>query len=204
MTTSALLNAAVGIPSSFANPCPDVEVVFARGTDQPPGVAVIGQGFVDSLRPQVGDRSLGLYAVDYPASHDLANSASAGAKDASAHVEYMAVNCPGTRMVLGGYSQGAVVIDLITGVGVPPPGFVAAPLPPSVADHVAAVAVFGDPWDKLPAAPLTATNPLYKAKTLDLCNLGDPVCSDGSDAKAHELYLPYMVNRAAAFVASRL
>jgi cutinase len=202
LTTLPLLNAAVGIPSSVANPCPDIEVVFARGTDQPPGVSVIGQGFVDALRPLVGRRSLGVYAVDYPASHDSGNSPSAGAKDASAHVKYMAVNCPGTRMVLGGYSQGAVVINLITGAGVPPPGFVPAPLPPEVADHVAAVAVFGNPWDKLPG--LTATSPLYGGKAIDLCNPGDPVCSDGGDWMAHQLYVPWMVNQAAAFAASRL
>ncbi|WP_348536318.1 cutinase family protein [Mycobacterium sp. OTB74] len=202
MTTLALLNTAVGTPSSAANPCPDIEVVFARGTDQAPGVGVIGQGFVDSLRPHVGGRSLGVYAVDYPASHDSPNSANAGAKDMSARVGYMAVNCPGTRMVLGGYSQGAVVTDLITTAGVPPAGFVPAPLPPQVADHVAAIAVFGNPWDKLPG--MTATSPLYGAKAIDLCNPGDPVCSDGGDWKAHELYVPGMVNQAAVFAASRL
>jgi Cutinase len=37
-------------------------------------------------------------------------------------------------MVLGGYSQGAVVMDLITEA-----------MPPDVANHVAAVAVFGNP-----------------------------------------------------------
>lgn len=205
VATCAMLNAAVSIPSTAtAAPCPDIEVVFARGAGQPPGVGVIGQAFVDSLRPQVGGRSVGVYAVDYPASSNLATSASAGAKDASAHVVYMAANCPGTRMVLGGYSVGAAVIDLITGAGVPPQGFVPAPMPPEVADHVAAVAVFGNPWDRWLGAPLTATSPLYGAKAIDLCNPGDPVCSDGGDARAHELYVPGMVNQAATFAASRL
>jgi cutinase len=205
LTTCALLNAAVSIPSTAAAaPCPDIEVVFARGSDQPPGVGAIGQGFVDSLRPQVGGRSLGVYAVNFPASgNELANAASAGAKDASAHVEYMAANCPDTRMVLGGYSLGAAVIDLITAAGVPPQGFIPAPMPPEVADHVAAVAVFGNPWRRSLGA-LTAISPLYGAKAIDLCNPGDPVCSDGGDAKAHELYVPGMVNQAATFVASRL
>jgi cutinase len=44
----------------------------------------------------------------------------------------MAANCPNTRMVLGGYSQGAGVIDSST-----------AAMPPQVADHVAAAALFG-------------------------------------------------------------
>jgi cutinase len=207
MTTCTMLNAVVSIPSTAAAaPCPNIEVVFARGSDQPRGVGWEGQAFVDSLRPQVGGRSLGVYAVNYPAtSNELANSTSAGAKDASAHVEYMAANCPATRMVLGGYSQGAAVIDLITAAGVPPQGFIPAPMPPEVADHVAAVAVFGNPWVRSLGGPLTANSPLYGAKAIDLCNPGDPICSDGGDTSAHNLYVQSgMVNQAATFAASRL
>jgi cutinase len=212
VTICAMLNAAVSIPSTAAAaPCPDSEVVFARGSGEPPGVGVHGQAFVDSLRPQVGGRSLGVYAVNYPAypapsnSNELANAASAGAKDASAHVEYMAANCPDSRMVLGGYSLGAVVIDLITAAGVPPQGFIPAPMPPKVADHVAAVAVFGNPWDRSVGAPLTAISPLYGPKAIDLCTPGDPICSDGRDSSAHGRYgQSGMINQAATFAASRL
>ena len=52
----------------------------------------------------------------------------------AAHIQSVAVNCPNTRMVLGGYSQGAGVIDLST-----------TAMPPQVADHVAAAALFGAP-----------------------------------------------------------
>jgi cutinase len=209
LTICAMLNAAVSIPSTAAAaPCPNNEVVFARGSDDPPGVGIFGQAFVDSLRPQVGGRSLGVYAVNYPAtnkSNELANSASAGAKDASAHVEYMAANCPDTRMVLGGYSLGAAVIDLITATRVPPQGGIPAPMPPEVAHHVAAVAVFGNPWVRSLGAPLTAISPLYGAKAIDLCNPGDPICSDGGDMSAHIGYVRSgMVNQAASFAASRL
>ena len=38
-TWAVLLNPAV--PSASAQPCPDVEVVFARGTAEPPGVGGI-------------------------------------------------------------------------------------------------------------------------------------------------------------------
>jgi hypothetical protein len=37
------------IPSASAAPCPDVEVVFARGTFEPPGVGDTGQAFASSL-----------------------------------------------------------------------------------------------------------------------------------------------------------
>lgn len=48
--TWLLLSAPVDIPSAAADPCPDSEVVFARGTGEPPGVGRVGQAFIDSLR----------------------------------------------------------------------------------------------------------------------------------------------------------
>jgi cutinase len=205
VTTCAMLIAAVGIPSTAAAaPCPDIEVVFARGTNDSPGAGWVGGEFIDSLRPQVGARSMGVYPVNYPAIADLAPSASAGASDASAHVQSMAAKCPNTRLVLGGYSQGAMVIDLITAQTVLA-GYTPAPMPPQVAEHVAAVAVFGNPWAKSLGAPLTAMSPLYGAKAIDLCNPGDPICSDGGDMSAHIQYVQSgMVRQAATFAASRL
>jgi cutinase len=169
-----------GAPMATAAPCPDVEVTFARATTEPPGIGKVGQAFVDSLRSQVGGRSVVVYAVDYPASEDFAPSASAGANDANAHLQSMAANCPATKLVLGGYSQGAIVINLMTAVPLALAGFAPAPLPPEVADHVAAVAVLGNPVDRYVGAPLTAISPGYGAKAIDLCAAGDPICSGGA------------------------
>jgi cutinase len=200
VTVWTLLSAAVIIPSATAAPCPDIEVVFARGTSEPPGVGGVGQAFVDSLRSQVGGRSVGVYAVDYPATNAFASSSAAGANDASAHVQNMAASCPNTRIVLGGYSQGAVVIDRIT-----------TAMPPEVANHVAAIAVFGNPNPSsrlsraLSAGPLPAISPLYVPKTIDLCVPGDLICSDGGTMAQHVLYVQTgMTNQAATFAAGRL
>ncbi|MGD1208546.1 cutinase family protein, partial [Mycobacterium seoulense] len=114
MACATLLSPPILMAPASAAPCPDVEVTFARGTNEPAGVGGVGQAFVDSLRSQVGGRSLGVYAVNYPATEDWPPSASAGASDANAHVRSMVANCPNTKLVLGGYSQGAMVIDLIT------------------------------------------------------------------------------------------
>ena len=134
----------VAAPSAAAAPkCNDIEVVFARGTDEPAGLGVVGKSLVDTLRPMVKDRSIGTYAVDYPASYDFL-AVAGGANDASTHIQSMAAKCPKTKMVLGGYSQGAAVIDVITTAPVKGLGF-AAPMPAAVADHIAAVMVFGNP-----------------------------------------------------------
>src|SRR5215510_9081771 len=85
VAASAPFAAALFIPSAVpvagAAPCPDVEIVFARGTTEPPGVGGIGQAFVDSLRSQAGGRSVGVYAVNYPASNDFSTSTPAGGDD---------------------------------------------------------------------------------------------------------------------------
>lgn len=186
-------------PEAMAAPCPDVEVVFARGTTEPAGVGGTGGAFVEALRSQLGSRSLGVYAVNYPASNDFDSSTPAGARDAADHIRATAANCPNTRMVLGGYSQGAAVIDMATGQ-----------LPPEVADRVAAVADFGGPRstfaDRLSPGPSPVIAPAYAGKLIDLCVPNDPICFQGGwDMGAHAAYVRNgMVNQAAAFAAGRV
>jgi cutinase len=190
----------IPVPSANAA-CSDIEVVFARGTGEPVGIGRVGESFVSSLRNQVGGRSVGVYAVNYPATYDFLAAAD-GANDASAHIQGTVANCPDTRIVLGGYSQGAAVIDVITAVPFPAIGF-NSPMPAEVADHVAAVAVFGNPSAKL-GAPLTLS-PLYGFKAIDLCNVGDPVCSAGNNIDTHKNYGPAgFTSQAAGFAAGRL
>ncbi|MGW0161527.1 cutinase family protein [Mycobacterium sp. NPDC003323] len=188
-------------PAAAAEPsCPDIEVVFARGTNEDPGLGRIGNAFVNSLRGKVGGRSVGTYAVNYPASYDFLAAAN-GANDASAHIQWMINNCPNTRLVLGGYSQGAAVIDVIAAVPVPAIGF-NAPLPPNTPAHVAALAVFGNPSAKV-GLPLTVS-PVWGSRSIDLCNPGDPVCTSGEDVAAHRAYDGGPADQAASFVAGLL
>ncbi len=214
MAWAALPSAPVVVPSASAAGCPDVEVTFARGTAEAPGVGGVGQNFVDALRSQVGGRSVGVYAVNYPATEDWPPSASAGAGDANAHVQSMVANCPNTKLVLGGYSQGAMVIDLITIARASVAGFNAATLTADEAEHVAAVAVFGNPTDRYLGGPISEISPWYGAKAIDLCADGDPICSPGAlalpshDEMFSAPHLSYaqspMPGQAAAFVASHL
>ncbi|TAM72010.1 cutinase family protein [Mycobacterium sp.] len=205
-------------PPAAAQPCPDVEVVFARGSGEPRGVGGIGQPFVDALRSQIGPKSLTVYAVNYPASTDFDNPAFPatvidGIRDASSHIESMVANCPNTREVLGGYSQGAAVAGYTTSASVPPgvpASAVPPPMPPDIAKHVAAVTLFGTPsgqfLEKYHAPPL-AIGPLYQPKTIQLCAPGDPVCANGGDGglAAHTSYPGNgMTNQAAGFASSRL
>jgi cutinase len=195
-------NAPLGaLPTASADDCPDIEVVFARGTSEAPGLGLPGGAFVDALRSKVGGRSVGSYAVNYPATYDFLAAAN-GANDASGHIQYMMGACPGTRLVLGGYSQGAAVIDVIAAVPVPAVGF-NNPLPPDAPEHVAAIAIFGNPSAKL-GLPLT-TSPVWGSRSIDLCNGDDPICqTDGESVAAHKAYAGGPTNQAANFVAGLL
>lgn len=147
----------------------------------------------------VGGRSIGVYAVNYPASDDYRASASNGSDDASAHIQRTVASCPNTRIVLGGYSQGATVIDLSTSA-----------MPPAVADHVAAVALFGEPSSGFSSmlwggGSLPTIGPLYSSKTINLCAPDDPICTGGGNIMAHVSYVQSgMTSQAATFAANRL
>ena len=153
LAAAALAGAAIIGPLASpagADGCNDIEVVFARGTGEAPGIGRVGQAFVDSLRGKVGNRSIGTYGVNYPATYDFLAAAD-GANDASTFIQNVVNNCPDTRLVLGGYSQGAAIIDVITSVPFPAVGFT-NPLPANVPDRVAALA---DRWPVLTTSART-------------------------------------------------
>lgn len=216
LTVSASLTAFTSIPAASAEACPDVEVVFARGTFEPPGVGGIGQAFADQLKaqPALSGKSVDVYAVNYPASLNFSTAAD-GVIDASNRVRDMAARCPDTKMVLGGYSQGAAVVGYVTADKIPDgyvaPSGITGPMPPEIANHVAAVALFGKPSNGFlnsidrSAPPITVGN-LYAAKTIDQCALGDPICSPtNSDNGAHQAYADNgMTAQAAGFAAQKV
>jgi cutinase len=184
--------------------CPDVEVDFARGREEGPGVGAVGQAFINALQRKVPNKTIGAYGVNYPA--DV--SATKGSNDMSAHAQSMATSCPNTRQVLGGYSLGAAAADVVIAMNQPGFGFT-NPLPPPVDSHVAAVALFGNATQKVVGA-VPGPNPAFAGKIIDLCAAGDPICTGGiQDLHWHSHLQPAyidsgLVDQAANFVAGRL
>lgn len=184
---SAALLAGVPAPTAAAIPCSDVEVVFARGTSEPPGVGRVGQALANALQARLPGRTVSTYGVSYPATYDFL-AATDGANDATARITTLAQQCPSTRVVLGGYSQGAAVVDMLGGL---PPlgdrvGLVGSALPTGSVGNVAAVAVFGNPSAKF-GRPIN-TSPVVGGRGIDLCSDGDPICSNGRNPFAHTNY----------------
>ena len=200
----SILPANTAIPSASAA-CPQVEVLFARGRLESPGIGLIGNSFVSALRSKV-NKNIGVYAVRYPADSEI----DIGANDMSAHIQNMANTCPDTRLVLGGYSLGAAVTDVVLAL---PFSFFSFdnPLPAGMDQKIAAVALFGNgaAW----IGPITNFSPVYSERTIELCHGADPICNpadpdtweDNWGDHAAKAYISAgMVNQAADFVAGRL
>jgi len=201
---SSILPGSDAIPSASAA-CPQVEVVFARGRLESAGTGVLGNAFVNALRSKA-NKNIGVYAVRYPADNEV----DVGANDMSAHIQNMANTCPDTRLVLGGYSLGAAVTDVVLAVPFSFFGF-DNPLPAGMDPKIAAVALFGNgaAW----AGPITNFNPLYSERTIELCHGADPICNPADPNTWEQNWVDHaakayidagMVNQAADFVAGRI
>lgn len=208
-TTWAMQDAAA--PVAQAASCPDAQVLFARGTDEPVGFGEPGEAFVDALQSRVSPKYVQAYAVDYPASLDFKRAVD-GISDTRAHVMSTVANCPDTKIVLGGYSQGAAIMGFITANAVPDGVTMAnlpSPMPSDVANHIAAVALLGKPSPRFMKAinePSIAIGAPYRDKTIDLCVTNDLICaSSGRSFAAHTTYVDTgMVDQAVTFVADKL
>ncbi|EJZ10794.1 cutinase family protein [Mycolicibacterium vaccae] len=192
-------------PLASAQACPEVELIFARGRIESPGAGQIGNALVSALRNKT-DKNINLYAVKYPADTEI----DIGANDMSNRIQHMMNTCPDTRLVLGGYSLGAAVTDVVLAVPIAAFGF-KAPLPAGADRHIAAVTLFGNgiAW----VGPISNFSPLYAERTIELCHGDDPICNP-TDPENWQDYWPDhlapayisagMVNQAADFVAPRL
>ncbi|KAL4992195.1 cutinase [Aspergillus falconensis] len=127
---------------------------------------VVGPKVGEALKSLTGNKAA-IQGVDYPA--DAAGNAalggSGGPKMASL-VETALKQCPDTKVVLGGYSQGAMVVHSA-----------ASKLS---SGQVAGAVTFGDPFKS------QKPDNIDQFKTF--CATGDPVCLNGGNVMAHLSY----------------
>jgi Cutinase. len=127
-----------------------------------------------------------------------------GANDVIRRVKDAANVCPDTQLVLGGYSQGASVIDIVTGTQV---GGISwgNQLPVEYADQVVAVTTFGNP----PTAPAarSARRANCSAPRPSTCatRATRSATGPGNEWSDHtDGYIPALTSQAANFIAGRL
>lgn len=76
--------------------------------------------------------------------------------------------CPKTKVLLGGYSQGAMVVHNAANS--------------LTADQITAAVLFGDPLKTQGVGKVAGD------KVKEFCHLGDPVCLNGANGMAHITY----------------
>lgn len=114
--------------------CAPLTVIFARGTSETGTVgSVVGPPLFSALKSKLNG-NVALQGVSYPASAaGNANLGQDGGPTMAKLANQALSQCPGTKVVLSGYSQGAMVVHN----AVQKSGFAAG--------NVAAAVLFGDP-----------------------------------------------------------
>ncbi|KAI1199856.1 carbohydrate esterase family 5 protein [Nemania serpens] len=151
--------------------CRPVIFLFARGSRQEGNVGgTPGPQTIDQLKARLGgDGAVAAQGLEYPA--DLLDNLRSGGCDPAdvdsfgALIARAAAECPGSRLVLSGYSQGAALVHAA-----------AKKLAADVVARIAAAVTYGDTRKEQDGGVIPGIDP---ARTLILCHDGDLVC-DGT------------------------
>jgi cutinase len=185
-TPLALVGTVASAPrAGAATSCSQVEVLFARGTGESGTLGtIVGPDFTQAVESDLPGVSVSIWGDPYAASANQ-SSAGPGATDMTDQIESTAASCPGTEYILGGYSQGASVVDIA--IGIKTELGTGTAIPASLSSKVASVVVWGNPLG-LFRETIASASPTYGARSVSYCNTGDPVCGNGGNIAAHLEY----------------
>ncbi|OLN97629.1 Cutinase 1 [Colletotrichum chlorophyti] len=171
--------------------CPDIAVIYARGTNEPGNVGFLtGPPFFDALRTYVnGTGSVAIQGVnEYPA--QPAGFFEGGSKTGAAFMAQLVSStqamCPNTHITMSGYSQGSQVARLAI-----------AQMTPEAQSKISSVVLFGDPGQGKPVPGIDAT------RLLVICHTGDNICQGGNFIFEPHLNYSLDAPTAALFVMQR-
>ena len=173
----------VSVNAVFAQACSKFEVISARGTNEPQSNPRTSSQFISSIQSSIPNVSS--YEVKYPATF---GSITTGPGVAAADIIRRMNECPDSRVVLFGYSQGAM-------------GVLQALNDESLPDRVVGVVLYGNPyWSAATAGETNAGTATtgsgtfggrvtvpekYKSRVRDYCNSGDLFCASGTSIAVH-------------------
>ncbi|KAF2172868.1 carbohydrate esterase family 5 protein [Zasmidium cellare ATCC 36951] len=143
--------------------CKALTLIFARGTGEMGTMgSVIGPPLASALESALGADKVSSQGVDYPAdAGGNANMGASGGPAMASQAQEVFSSCPDSKVVLSGYSQGAMVVhNALSSQGLD-------------GSKVAAVVAFGDPLNGQEFEGVDA------AKTKEFCGSGDFLCSAG-------------------------
>jgi len=144
--------------------CAALTLICARGTSETGNMGtVVCPGLATSLISDLGASMVAVQGVTYPASIESIISLGADGGPTMASLAEQAISqCPSTKVVLAGYSQGALVTHYATA---------SADLPTA---DVGAIVVYGDPENG------EAFGSVSSSLVKSFCASGDDVCQDDS------------------------
>ncbi|EHK45513.1 uncharacterized protein TrAtP1_002886 [Trichoderma atroviride] len=210
-----------------AQSCPAVHIFGARGTTVPQSN---GYDLLLPLVNQLKSTYAGATseAIVYPACGGQSScggvaygdSAKQGTAAVATAVNNFHNNCPNTKLVLMGYSQGGQIIDnALCGGPDPNAGITntSIPISASAAQMVKAAIFMGDPRFEYGASYEIGTCRLggfaarpkgftcsNGSKIQSYCDSPDPYCCQGNDASAHGAYVNVYGQNAISFIESKL
>jgi acetylxylan esterase len=201
-----------------ASQCAAVHIIATRASTERPGAGIIGS-LVSSVQ-RASRQTVSTEATDYPAAlNPYGPSVQAGVRALTGQITTKAAQCPNTKFVLMGYSQGAHVIgDVLGGSGRQSLTAPTAPLNAQLAAKVTAVILMGDPRyvpNKSFNAGTSRTAGLFPrgndaaldgsaAKIQSYCDTGDNFCARGASLATHLGYTRKYNTAAQRFVLQRI
>ncbi|KAK1998746.1 cutinase [Colletotrichum falcatum] len=194
LDTTLGLNSTTGLPignSTSAVSCPNIAVIYARGTNEPGNVGFLtGPPFFAALGTYVnGTGTLSIQGVNqYPAQPAgfFAGGSPTGATAAAQVASRTLTMCPNTRLTMSGYSQGSQVTRLAI-----------AQLTPDQQARISSVVLFGDPLGGAAVPGVDGT------RLLVVCHAGDNICEGGDLVLSPHLNYSDDAPTAALFVMQR-
>ncbi|GAM82970.1 hypothetical protein ANO11243_009560 [Dothideomycetidae sp. 11243] len=181
--------------SQLAGPCRAVTLIFARGSTEPGNIGiVVGPGLAHGLRKRYGSRNVAVQGVVYPAkipgNYEAEGCEAVGITNFVSDLRRAAGKCPSTKIVAGGFSQGAACLHAAF-----------KRIDQQTRDRVVGVVTFGDTRNhqdggKVPSFPPDRTR-IY-------CNKADEVCTGTlKTSAAHRAYFKD-VGPAVKFLSERI
>ncbi|RKF64277.1 Cutinase [Erysiphe neolycopersici] len=178
--------------NELSGPCKPVTVIFARGTGESGNVGgrnSPGPALFSEMRMMMGSQNVAIQGVDYRA--DIFGYLKGGDPEGSKKyynlTEQAASQCPDTKIVLTGYSQGAQLAHNA-----------ARWYSLNTTQRISAAVMFGDPYaeDTLGFLPST--------KVLNVCHNQDVICDGVTGGAAQHLTYAKDASEAARFIMTRI
>ena len=200
--------------------CAAVSIITARASTEAAGEGITGN-LVTAI-VNASTQTVSRASVSYPATlNNYANSSLQGINALKSQLTTLVQNCPSTKVVLLGYSQGAhVVLDVLGGGQGGSLGTATPPIASNIASHVTAVATFGDPrhvpnqsFDLGTATrngrfPRSSTQLSvlagFASRIAAWCDSNDTFCDSGNSTQVHLTYLNRYQTAAQNFVLGKV